>query len=35
VLGLIFLAYMSTSSLSRTLLMACFGLLLGMIASIR
>ncbi len=31
VLGLIFLAYMSTSSLVRTLLMACFGLLLGMI----
>src|SRR4051794_24981882 len=31
VLGLIFLAYMSTSSLSRTLLMASFGLLLGMI----
>src|SRR6187549_746826 len=30
-LGLIFLAYMSTSSLSRTLLMAVFGLLLGMI----
>src|SRR5262245_32182640 len=31
VLGLIFLAYMSTTSLARTLLMACFGLLLGMI----
>jgi putative tricarboxylic transport membrane protein len=31
VLGLIFLGYMSTSSLTRTLLMACFGLLLGMI----
>jgi putative tricarboxylic transport membrane protein len=31
VLGLIFLAYMSTTSLTRTLLMACFGLLLGMI----
>jgi putative tricarboxylic transport membrane protein len=31
VLGLIFLAYMSTSSLTRTLLMASFGLLLGMI----
>ena len=31
VLGLIFLAYMSTSSLIRTLLMACFGLLLGCI----
>jgi putative tricarboxylic transport membrane protein len=31
VLGLIFLAYMSTSSLVRTLLMACFGLLLGTI----
>src|SRR6187397_1971150 len=31
VLGLIFLAYMSTSSLIRTLLMACLGLLLGMI----
>jgi putative tricarboxylic transport membrane protein len=30
-LGLIFLAYMSTSSLTRTLLMACLGLLLGMI----
>jgi putative tricarboxylic transport membrane protein len=30
-LGLIFLAYMSTSSLTRTLLMACFGLLLGSI----
>jgi putative tricarboxylic transport membrane protein len=29
VLGLIFLAYMSTSSLVRTLLMAAFGLLLG------
>jgi putative tricarboxylic transport membrane protein len=31
VLGLIFLAYMSSSSLVRTLLMACVGLLLGMI----
>jgi len=31
VLGLIFLAYMSTSSLVRTLLMACLGLLLGTI----
>jgi putative tricarboxylic transport membrane protein len=31
VLGLIFLAYMSTSSLTRTLLMASFGLLLGSI----
>ncbi|MET0277041.1 MAG: tripartite tricarboxylate transporter permease, partial [Pseudorhodoplanes sp.] len=31
ILGLIFLAYMSTSSLSRTLLMASLGLLLGMI----
>ncbi|MGC2437682.1 MAG: tripartite tricarboxylate transporter permease, partial [Pseudolabrys sp.] len=31
VLGLIFLAYMSSSSLIRTLLMACLGLLLGMI----
>src|SRR5690348_2403524 len=31
VLGLIFLAYMSTTSLARTLLMACFGLLLGTI----
>ena len=31
VLGLIFLAYMSTSSLPRTLLMAAFGLLLGTI----
>jgi putative tricarboxylic transport membrane protein len=30
-LGLIFLAYMSTSSLTRTLLMACFGILLGTI----
>src|SRR5712671_206796 len=30
-MGLIFLAYMSTSSLTRTLLMACLGLLLGMI----
>ena len=29
--GLIFLAYMSSASLSRTLLMACFGLLLGTI----
>jgi putative tricarboxylic transport membrane protein len=31
VLGLIFLAYMSSSSLIRTLLMACTGLMLGMI----
>jgi putative tricarboxylic transport membrane protein len=31
ILGLIFLAYMSTSSLPRTLLMASFGLLLGTI----
>ena len=31
ILGLIFLAYMSSSSLVRTLLMACLGLLLGMI----
>jgi putative tricarboxylic transport membrane protein len=31
VLGLIFLAYMSSSSLIRTLLMACIGLMLGMI----
>jgi putative tricarboxylic transport membrane protein len=31
ILGLIFLAYMSTSSLVRTLLMAAFGLLLGTI----
>src|SRR5881394_1667407 len=31
VLGLIFLAYMSSTSLPRTLLMACFGLMLGMI----
>src|ERR1051325_8759540 len=31
VLGLVFLAYMSTSSLLRTLLMAAFGLLLGTI----
>src|SRR4029077_10465373 len=31
VLGLIFLAYMSSSSLVRTLLMACLGLFLGMI----
>jgi putative tricarboxylic transport membrane protein len=31
ILGLIFLAYMSSSSLVRTLLMACIGLLLGMI----
>jgi putative tricarboxylic transport membrane protein len=31
VLGLIFLAYMSSSSLIRTLLMACLGLMLGMI----
>ena len=30
-LGLIFLAYMSSSSLVRTLLMACIGLMLGMI----
>src|SRR6266536_4590105 len=30
-LGLIFLAYMSSTSLPRTLLMACFGLLLGTI----
>jgi putative tricarboxylic transport membrane protein len=30
-LGLIFLAYMSSTSLVRTLLMACIGLLLGMI----
>ena len=30
-LGLIFLAYMSSSSLVRTLLMACLGLMLGMI----
>src|SRR5688500_5046237 len=30
-LGLVFLAYMSTSSLARTLLMAAFGLLLGTI----
>src|SRR5262249_469551 len=30
-LGLIFLAYMSSSSLVRTLLLACTGLLLGMI----
>ena len=30
ILGLIFLAYMSSSSLIRTLLMACLGLLLGM-----
>src|SRR5215218_6083018 len=30
-LGLVFLAYMSTSSLVRTLLMACLGLLLGSI----
>jgi putative tricarboxylic transport membrane protein len=30
-LGLIFLAYMSSSSLVRTLLMACIGLLLGMV----
>jgi putative tricarboxylic transport membrane protein len=29
VLGLVFLAYMSSTSLPRTLLMACFGLLLG------
>ena len=31
VLGLVFLAYMSTTSLARTLLMAAFGLLLGTI----
>jgi putative tricarboxylic transport membrane protein len=31
VLGLVFLAYMSSTSLIRTLLMACIGLLLGMI----
>src|SRR4051794_22415156 len=31
ILGLVFLAYMSTTSLSRTLLMAAFGLLLGCI----
>src|SRR5204862_6988794 len=31
VLGLIFLAYMSSTSLARTLLMASFGLMLGMI----
>src|SRR6478672_6109537 len=31
VLGLVFLAYMSTTSLSRTLLMAAFGLMLGCI----
>jgi len=31
VLGLVFLAYMSATSLPRTLLMACFGLLLGTI----
>ena len=31
VLGLIFLAYMSSTSLARTLLMAAFGLLLGCI----
>jgi putative tricarboxylic transport membrane protein len=31
VMGLIFLAYMSSSSLVRTLLMACLGLLIGMI----
>ncbi len=31
ILGLIFLAYMSTTSLTRTLIMAVFGLLLGMI----
>jgi putative tricarboxylic transport membrane protein len=29
ILGLVFLAYMSSTSLARTLLMACFGLLLG------
>ena len=31
VLGLIFLAYMSSTSLARTLMMACLGLMLGMI----
>ncbi len=31
VLGLVFLAYMSTTSLARTLIMACVGLLLGCI----
>src|SRR5437762_8149590 len=31
ILGLLFLAYMSSTSLVRTLLMACLGLLLGMI----
>jgi len=31
ILGLIFLAYMSSTSLVRTLLMACLGLMLGMI----
>lgn len=31
VMGLIFLAYMSSTSLVRTLLMACLGLLLGMV----
>src|SRR5215213_11919610 len=31
IVGLIFLAYMSSTSLVRTLLMACFGLLLGTI----
>jgi putative tricarboxylic transport membrane protein len=31
ILGLIFLAYMSTTSLTRTLIMAVFGLMLGMI----
>ena len=31
ILGLIFLAYMSSTSLVRTLLMACIGILLGMI----
>lgn len=31
ILGLIFLAYMSTTSLVRTLLMACIGLMFGMI----
>jgi putative tricarboxylic transport membrane protein len=35
VLGLIFLAYMSSSSLIRTLLMACLGLLLGMTGHFR
>src|SRR6476620_5737953 len=31
ILGLIFLAYMSTTSLTRTLMMAVFGLLLGLL----